>query len=57
MRIKVKYLETNDASGKYRWWFEEWEGYGQFEHANSMDEIIHKARTRVTVVLEELIDG
>ena len=40
--MTVKYLEANDASGKYRWWTYEMESVGQFEHANTIPEIKEK---------------
>lgn len=52
-RIQVWYLLANDPSGKYRWWTTEMEQVGQFEHANSLEEIETKAREQVSVKLIE----
>lgn len=52
-RIKVWYLKANDASGIYRWYTDEMASVGQFEHANSLEEIEQKAKNLVSVELIE----
>jgi len=39
LNVHIRYRVGNDASGKYRWWTPDMEPYGQFFHANSLEEI------------------
>lgn len=55
-RLQVWYKLANDESGKYRWWTVEMNMVGQFEHADSLEEIETKALALVTVKLNEVTD-
>lgn len=41
--VDVQYREARDASGLYRWWTPAMEQVGQFEHANTLEEIRERA--------------
>lgn len=46
----IFYLKANDVSGKYRWWTRDMELVGQFEHADSLDEVKQSAIDGIQLV-------
>lgn len=54
--VKVKYLEARDALGRYRFVTPDAEAVGQFDHAETLEEIITKVKQQYAplVMLEEI---
>lgn len=53
MKIRVKYIKVAEPGGNFRWWTPEMEEFGQFEFANSLEEVVQKAREQIIVQLEK----
>lgn len=53
MVIVVKYCEANDAMGKFRYATPEALAVGQFDHADSLEEIERKVRDSIHVRFEQ----
>lgn len=56
MPVKVKYLLANDSAGKYRFVTPAAEAVGQFDHADSLEDIVKQVKQQYAplVVLEEI---
>jgi len=52
MVVRVKYVEANDAQGKFRYATPDALAVGQFDHADSIEEIERKVRDSIHVRLE-----
>ena len=53
MIVKVKYVEANDALGRFRYATPEALAVGQFDHADSLEEIERKVRDSIHVRFEQ----
>ena len=52
MIIKVKYVEANDIQGKFRYATPDALVVGQFDHADSLEEILEKVLDSIHLRLE-----